>query len=141
MSEDERDEFLGRGGTGVISFSTAPDEPPFLLPVSYGYDGSLGQFYFKLAFPPDSSKADAVDEPVSFASHAQTDDGWRSVVATGTLEEVTDLPTESLAIQGMWAVEIPNVDIFERPRDDVTFRDFRLVPARLTGRKEAQTES
>ncbi len=140
MSEAERDEFLGQGGTGVISFSTGVEEPPFLLPVSYGYDGELEQFYFKLAFPPDSGKETAIDSPVSFASYARTGDGWRSVVAAGTLEEVTDLPNETLAVQGMWAVDIPRVDIFDRPREDVTFRDFRLDPTRMTGRKEVQTE-
>ncbi len=140
MSKDERDEFLGRGGTGVISFGMGADEPPFLLPISYGYDEGLENFYFKLAFPPGSTKAKAVDKPVSFASHSRTEDGWKSVVATGTLEELTDVPNDSIAVQGMWAVDIPKVDIFEQPREDVTFADFRLVPTQMTGRKEVQTE-
>jgi len=140
MSEDERDAFLGHGGAGVISFSTPPGDPPFTLPVSYGYDEGLGNFYFKLTVPPDSPKAEAIDEPVSFTSYARTDEGWRSVVATGTLEAVADMPEDSVAAQGMWAVDIPAVDIFERPREDVPFRDFRLDPARISGRKEAQTE-
>lgn len=140
MSEEERDEFLERGGTGVVSFSTAIEEPPFLLPVSYGYDEGLGNLYFKLAFPDDSAKAELIDRPVSFATHSRTDEGWRSVVATGTLDAVADMPDDSLAAQGLWAVEIPEVDIFDRPRTDVTFRDFRLDPARMTGRKEVRTE-
>lgn len=38
MRDDERDALLTRGGTGALSFSTGSDEPPLLLPVSYGYD-------------------------------------------------------------------------------------------------------
>mgnify|MGYP000259459676 CR=1 FL=1 len=140
MSEDERDAFLGRGGTGVIAFARGSEEPPFQVPVSYGYDGGLGNFYFKLAVPPDSPKAEVVDEPVSFTAHARTDEGYRSVVATGTLEAVAEMPSDSLAAQGMWAVDIPAVDIFERPREEVPFEDFRLAPARIAGRKEVQSE-
>ena len=140
MSREERNEFLGDGGTGVLSFSTPLDEPPWLLPVSYGYDTHTNSFYFSLAFPKDSKKVDVIDNPVTFATHAETADGWRSVVATGLLEEVTDMPYESTAVQGMWAVDIPEIDIFERPREEITFRDFHLVPERVTGRKEVQTE-
>lgn len=140
MSGDERDEFLGRGGTGTISFSTERDEPPFSVPASYGYDGDAGNFYFRLAFPPDSTKDGLVERPVAFATHRQTDAGYRSVVATGHLEEMTDMPYDSAAVQGMWAVRIPAVDIFDQPREEVPFRDFQLVPDTLSGRKEVQSQ-
>jgi len=61
------------------------DESPTSLPVSYGYYADSGDFYFRLSFPPGSSKADLVERPVSFVVHGETDAGWRSVVATGTL--------------------------------------------------------
>ncbi|SFH01528.1 hypothetical protein SAMN04488063_3599 [Halopelagius inordinatus] len=140
MSDDERTEFLGRGGTGVISFAEGVDTAPFTVPVSYGYDTESGWFYFRLSFQPDSTKEDVVDRPVSFVTHRRTDDGWRSVVATGALEDVSEDDHASTAVQGLWAVEIPEVDIFERPRDDVEFREFRLDPDSLSGRKEVQTE-
>ncbi|WP_458209974.1 pyridoxamine 5'-phosphate oxidase family protein [Haladaptatus sp. NG-SE-30] len=136
LSEEERDEVLGRGGTGVISFSTVDDDPPFTIPVSYGYNADTETFYFRLAFPDDSTKLEVVERPVSFVVHHQTDAGWRSVVATGQLEEMTEMPYDSVAIQGMWAVQIPKVDIFDRPRDEITFREFRLVLETLSGRKE-----
>lgn len=141
LSEQERNELLGTGGTGTLSFSTEIEDPPFSLPVSYGYDGDAEHFYFRLAFPPDSSKAEVVANPVTFVTHAQTDDGWRSVVAVGTLDDVTDMDYESAAVQGMWAVDIPEVDVFDRPPEEVPFRQFRLVPERLTGRKEVLSDS
>lgn len=141
MSQDEQDEFLGDGGIGVLSFSTPGTEPPSLLSVSYGYDKHVRCFYFSLAFPGDDGTSTSIDDPVAFATQSKTPEGWRSVVATGTLEEVTDMPYESSTVQGMWTVQIPAVDILEQQREDVTFRDFYLDPDTLTGRKEVQAES
>ncbi|WP_440008233.1 pyridoxamine 5'-phosphate oxidase family protein [Halomicrococcus sp. SG-WS-1] len=141
MSEAERDAFLGNGGTGVISFATETGEPPFTIPVSYGYHEGVGDFYFRLSFPPDSNKEAVVDRPIAFVTFDETDDGWRSIVATGELEEVTDAPYESVAVQGMWAVRIPLVDVFDRPPEELTFRNFRLDPETFTGRKEVDASS
>lgn len=137
MSEEEIDEFLGRGGTGVVAFATEADEPPVAIPVSYGYNADIEAFYFQLSVPRDNRKDELVPRQVSFVVHDETDDGWRSVVATGRLEEISDSPYESTAIQGMWAIEIPIVEIFDRPRTEVTFRYFLLEPETLTGRTEA----
>lgn len=126
LTADERDEFLSNGGTGVLSFSTDRDEPPTSLPVSYGYFAADEAFYFHLSVPPGSAKSELVDEPVSFVTHAETDDGWRSVVATGSLEELANMSYDSVAVQGMWAIDIPTIDIFDRPREEIEFDDFRL---------------
>ncbi len=141
MTADERNEFLGRGGTGVLSFATDPDDPPLSLPVSYGFNPDTSNFYYRLAFPQGSGKEAVLDGPVSFVVHTHTDGGWRSVVAAGSLEEVTDAPYESTAVQEMWAVHIPEIDIFDRPPEDIPFREFRLVPDTLTGRKEVASQS
>lgn len=101
MTEEEVNAFLGSGGTGVLSFSTETDRSPYSLPVSYGYDADAEQFYYRLSFPPDSGKEDLIDRPVSFVTHSRTDDGWRGVIATGTLQEVTDMPYDATAVQGM----------------------------------------
>jgi nitroimidazol reductase NimA-like FMN-containing flavoprotein (pyridoxamine 5'-phosphate oxidase superfamily) len=141
LSADEQNDFLGRGGTGVVSFANGIDEPPFAIPVSYGFDAETRTFYFRFSFPPSSTKVAVVDRPLTFVTQRQTDEGWRSVVATGTLEDVTDVPYESSAVQGLWAVQIPEIDIFDQAYEDVPFREFRLVPERLTGRKEVKTEA
>ncbi len=141
MSEEEMNEFLGRGGTGVISFSTDPDEPPISIPVSYGYSADVKRFYYRLSFPRDSRKEDLVDRPVSFVTHDRTDSRWRSVVANGRLSNISDAPYESAEVQGMWAIRIPLVDVFERPPRETTFRYFSLDPETMTGRKEARGES
>ncbi|WP_255190954.1 pyridoxamine 5'-phosphate oxidase family protein [Natronobeatus ordinarius] len=136
LPKDELDDFLGDGGTGILSFSTPGDEPPITVPVSYGYFADAERFYFRLAITDESEKASVVDRPVSFVTFEETDEGWKSVVATGSLEEVDELPYESAVVQGLWAVQMPRVDIFERPRDEVPFVDFCLDPDNLTGRTE-----
>ncbi|WP_293032025.1 pyridoxamine 5'-phosphate oxidase family protein [Natronococcus sp.] len=141
LSADEMSEFLGQGGIGVISFATGTDEPPVSIPVSYGYNPDEEALYYRLSMPTDGRKTGLVDRSVSFVTHRNTDDGWRSVIASGELEEISDVPFEPGAIHGMWPVEIPLVDIFERPPKEVTFRFFRLEPETMTGRKEVRTDS
>ena len=141
LTDGERDEFLKTGGTGVLSFATEADEPPVSIPVSYGYFADADSIYFRLSMPDDSRKESLVDNPVSFVVHRETEAGWRSVVATGRLEEVDDAPYESAALQGLWAVDIPTVDVFERPPSEIPYETFRLIPDDLTGRKEVGTEA
>jgi hypothetical protein len=141
MDEDERNEFLGAGGTGVVSVSRGADEAPYSLPVSYGYDETDGAFYLRLAFGPDSDKAEVVGgrQPVSLVVYDQRDDGWRSVVVTGRLEEVTEAAIDSDVVQAIRRVHIPLVDVFDRHPRELTFRFFRLSADRISGRKEARS--
>jgi len=46
MSPEKRNEFLGSGGTGVISFDPPDDGPPYTRAISYGSDADTGNFYF-----------------------------------------------------------------------------------------------
>jgi hypothetical protein len=142
MNEEERNEFLGRGGTGVVSFPTGSDAPPHSLPVSYGFDAETDEFYFRLAFGPDAEKGGVVDDgsAVSFVTYSETDGGWRSVVATGRLTEVTDAQIDSNVATAMRRVHIPLVDVFETHPRNVEFRFFHLDPVELTGRKEVPAD-
>lgn len=139
MSDDERDAFLGTGGTGVISFSSAPGDPPHSVPVSYGYDAAAGDFYFRLAYGPDTAKPDPADAPVTFVTHRETDDGWRSVVAHGSLESTEEDAISTDALAGLQRVDIPLVDVFERPLRELSFQFYRLRPDDVHGRTEANT--
>ncbi|WP_137285627.1 pyridoxamine 5'-phosphate oxidase family protein [Halorussus salinisoli] len=141
MSDEELAEFLDRGGTGVISFDTSQGEPPYSLPVSYGYDAETGRFYFRFAFGPDTKKEDVVDEddPVSFVTYGNTDSGWRSVIATGKLEEVTESALDPTVSEAMQRVEIPLVDVYDRHPIELQFRFFRLAPDEVTHKKEARS--
>ncbi len=140
MDDEERDEFLTTGGTGVVSFPAGSDEAPYSLPVSYGYDAAEGHFYFRLAMGSDSDKSEFVGRPISFVTYDQTDEGWWSVVATGELDDVAEAAIDSETAQGMRRVDIPLVEVFERPSREIPFQFFHLVPDELTSRKEVRTE-
>lgn len=141
LSDSERDEFLSRVDTGVLSLSTPADEAPHTIPVSFGYTADAPAFFFRITDLPPKEKGDLDGRPVTFVTYA--DDGaiggYVSVVAKGTLERTTDdeIATETLAeLEG---VTIPFVDIFgERPAD-VSFSFYRLAPELFTGRKETTT--
>jgi hypothetical protein len=142
MSPEERDEFLGTGGTGVISFDTAGDGPPYTRPISYGYDAEMGNFYFRLAIgPEDAGKRDLIDEDreISFVTYDETDGGWRSIIATGRLEEITKSALDPDVAEAMQRVKIPFVDVYDSHPLTLEFRFFRLTPDEVTGQREAET--
>lgn len=141
MDDAERDAFLGNGGTGVISLSTDPNDPPHSVPVSYGYDATEETFYFRLAAGPDSEKGEMAGRAVSFVTYRSGEGRWQSVVARGRLEPTTDEEIANETLQGLDRVHIPLVDVFGRPPRKVRFEFYRLVPDELTGRKESPTES
>lgn len=139
MDADERDAFLGIGGTGVISFRSSDDESPHSVPISYGYDRSETTFYFRLAVGPDSDKGDVTGRHVTFVIYGQQDENWRSVIVKGRLEETTEASVATESLEGLQHVHIPLVDIFGQPVKDVSFEFYRLVPDEMTSRKESST--
>ncbi|ELZ50337.1 hypothetical protein C465_05956 [Halorubrum distributum JCM 9100] len=141
MADDERDEFLGRSGTGVLSLSTARDEPPHSVPVSYGYDPVEEVFYFRLAVGKESGKANPTDRGVTFVTYGEANGRWKSVVASGRLVSTTDDADSTESLAGLERTErIPIVDVFGEPTSEVTFEFYRLDPDRLTGRAERAME-
>lgn len=140
LDEPAQDEFLGTGGTGVLSLSGDPDQPPHSVPVSYGYDQVERVFYFRIAVGPDSEKPSLTDRAVTFVTYRELDDGYRSVVAQGHLEAVDDeaIATETLA--GLDRVDLALFDVFERSIREVDFEFYRLDPQRQTGRVENPTD-
>ncbi len=137
MGDDERDEFLGRSGTGVLSLSTGADDSPHSVPVSYGYDPVEAVFYFRLAVGAGSEKADPTDRGVTFVTYGERDGRWMSVVGSGRLVSTTD---ESISAESLAGLErtgrIPIVDVFGEPTSQVEFELYRLDPDRITGRVE-----
>ncbi|QLD89594.1 pyridoxamine 5'-phosphate oxidase family protein [Natronomonas salina] len=139
MDEEERDAFLGAGGTGVIALSDSEGEPPHAVPVSYGYDMSEDVFYFRLAAGEESSKGNLRDRAVTFVTYGRPDDEWWSVIAKGRLRSTTEESIAIESLEGLQQVQIPLVEIFDRPTSEVTFEFYRLKPEKLTTRKESPT--
>lgn len=142
MDSGERDEFLGDGGVGVLSFESEGSEsgPPHSIPVSYGYDATEETFYFRLAVGGDSEKPPLADRAVTFVTYDDSEEGWKSVVAAGRLERTTDDAIAKASLAGLQRVEIPLFDVFGRSTAEVQFEFHRLDPERLTGRQESSVE-
>lgn len=136
MSDERRDEFLGRGGTGVLALST-DEGPPHAVPVSYGYDETAAVFYFRLAVGADRSKGELPDRSVTFVTYDTEDGDWHSVVAEGRLEDVEREGVETETLEGLHRVDIPLVGAFDHPTREVGFEFYRLVPDALTGRVQS----
>ena len=139
MSDEERDEFLGNSGTGVISLDTTDGNSPHSIPISYGYDASTSTFYFRIATGSNSEKRDLPGRAVTFVTYGQSDGRWQSVVAQGHLESTTEESIATETLEGLAQSHIPMVDIFGQPSRTVAFEFYRLKPDRMTGRKEAST--
>lgn len=139
LAADDRDGFLGTGGTGVIALATGEGEPPHSVPVSYGYDATDETFYFRLAAGPESAKGELEGRAATFVVHGSVDDRWHSVVARGRLEPTDGEDVGPEALAGLDRVHIPYVDVFGEPLAEVTFEFYRLAPADLTARVESVT--
>mgnify|MGYP000017655186 CR=1 FL=1 len=135
MDPEAVEEFLGTGGTGVLSLSDEGDTPPHSIPVSYGFDAAERTFYFRLAVGPDTEKGDVTDRPVTFVTY-RDEDGWESVVARGRLESVEEAAAPNEALAGLGRVDIPLVDAFDSAVRHVDFAFVRLEPEELSGRQE-----
>jgi nitroimidazol reductase NimA-like FMN-containing flavoprotein (pyridoxamine 5'-phosphate oxidase superfamily) len=135
MTVDERDTFLGTGGTGVISLGS-DNEAPLSVPVSYGYDQEDETFYFRLSVGADGSKGELKERPVSFVTYRETENGWQSVVARGHLEDVEKEGIETASLAGLEHVDIPLIPMFDRPIREISFEFYRLLPDKLIGRTE-----
>jgi len=137
LDHEEIDSLLGDGGVGVISF--ADEDEPYSIPVSYGYDADAEGLYVRLGFAPESEKRRFVDDgrTASLVVTDETPTGWQSVIAKGSLSEVTEMALDPKAAKSVHKVRIPFVTIYDREPSELDFELYRLDAERLTGRAEA----
>jgi len=103
LSDSERDAFLDRVSTGVLSLSTPSDEPPHSVPVSFGYNAVQTAFYFRIADLPPKRKGELDGRSVTFVTYDRDEEigGYVSVVAQGTLEPTTGDETATESARGI----------------------------------------
>ena len=105
MSDAEIRAFLRREGAGVLGLPTT--DAPYLLPMSFGYDGDSRLYFVFLLFGTESLKADLSDaaDAASFLVYrADSMHEWRSVQLTGRVDAVDDDEWPSLrdAMDNAW---------------------------------------
>ncbi len=91
MSDEAIGELLTDQGVGVLGL--ADDDLPYLIPMSFGYDGDRSLYFVFLLFGTESRKetlAARNDRGRFLVYAADSMHDWRSVSLTGRIEAVDD---------------------------------------------------
>ncbi len=138
MDEEAIEGFLQNQAVGVLGLPT--DGAPYLVPLSFGYDGE-DHLYFTYVVGTESRKT-ALSEGAEAARvlvfHVDTPFNWSSVLLTGTIDSVPESEWAALgdALAGAWdpdlfraAKAVEDVRVFAFEVDDaVGIRHTGLPP-------------
>lgn len=139
MSDSEIDEFLGRHETGVLSL--ARSDEPYSIPISYGYDADARTFFVRLVSTPDSEKRTFLSSSpkarivVYEESESDPTSTYRSVVVTGTLEEISPSELTVEHIEQYGSAKRPLFEIWGQSKKDLNIQLYTLDPDELSGRR------
>ncbi|MCU4925378.1 pyridoxamine 5'-phosphate oxidase family protein [Halobacteria archaeon AArc-dxtr1] len=135
MSAAEVDEFLGRHETGVLSLARADE--PYAIPISYGYDDGERQVYLRLVSVPDSEKRRFLDaDPdTRLVVYDESDAVYRSVIVTGTLENVSPAALTPEEIVQYGQAKRPLFEIWADGKADLDIELYRIDAAEIAGRR------
>lgn len=133
MDAIEIDAFLETQDTGVLAM--AEDDVSYGVPVSYAYDETGPSVYFRLGYGERSEKRRFVEttESASFVVYDDTDDGWKSVIAHGSIEECSETALEAQEIEAVQRLDIPNFTVHDEPTGELEFTIARLDVATMSG--------
>jgi nitroimidazol reductase NimA-like FMN-containing flavoprotein (pyridoxamine 5'-phosphate oxidase superfamily) len=133
MDGPEIGSFLETQDTGVLSL--ARDDDGYGIPVAFSFDDDESDFYFRLGYGPDSQKRTFVQtaETVTFTVYDYTPEGWKSVVAEGGLETLTQTSLESSIEESVRGLEIPYFQVHAESSADLEHNVVRLNTMKLTG--------
>lgn len=109
MGDGEIEKALTEAGVGVLGLPT--DHAPYLLPMSFGYDGESRLFFTFLQFGLSSRKVELSKQAkgASFLVYtAETMYDWQSVILTGRIETVPDEEWDRLqaSMDNAWHPEL-----------------------------------
>jgi nitroimidazol reductase NimA-like FMN-containing flavoprotein (pyridoxamine 5'-phosphate oxidase superfamily) len=124
MTEQDIEDFLASQGVGVLALPT--DDAPYVLPLSFGYDGDRG-LYFTFVTGDSSRKADLSSggqQATYLVYAAESPFHWRSVVCQGAIHEIPS--TEWAAHAEAMDDNAWRPDIFERASDTERVRVYRF---------------
>lgn len=133
MDAIEIEAFLDSQQTGVLALAAESDA--YAIPVSFVYDSDDGAVYLRLGYTPDSQKRSYVNgtESASLVVYDETDDGWKSVVVEGTLEEASETTLDSSVREAVDELRIPFFSVFDRPSSEMEFRISRIEVSSING--------
>lgn len=134
MTAEETDEFLGRQETGVLTL--ARTDEPYAIPISFGYDSDVRQFYMRLVSTPESEKRRFLGSrpQARLVVYEEDEDVYRSVVAIGNLERIDPSELTTADIQQYGTAKRPLFEIWPQQKGELDIDLYRLDPGSLSGR-------
>jgi nitroimidazol reductase NimA-like FMN-containing flavoprotein (pyridoxamine 5'-phosphate oxidase superfamily) len=139
MSDEQIDDFLESEGLGTLSFG---GDPPYSIPMSYGYDAEKRVVYLHMSAYDDSEKQARLENSDSVSlvvSRYDRPDKWRSVIVDGTLTRLTDEETQDRDVITAYAdSKLASVDVFEHDLSDISFHWYALTPTDISGRRSVR---
>ena len=136
LTDPEIDAFLGRRETGVLSL--ARGDEPYAIPISYGYDADARTFYLRLVSTPESEKRQFLGSSPRarlVVDDEEPDSTYWSVVATGTLTEVSPEELTVERIEQYGAARRPLFEIWGSSKDALDIALYEFEPSTLSGRR------
>lgn len=134
MSRAQTDALLARHETGVLSL--ARDDEPYAIPISYGYDAEAQTFYLRLVSTPESEKREFLSSSpsVRLVVSEETEPEYRSVVAKGTLREVSTDEMTVEHIEQFGDAKRPLFEIWGESKTDLRIQLYELDADDVSGR-------
>ena len=140
MSDEQVDAFLRSEGFGILSFS---GDPPYSIPMSYGYDATDRVLYLHMSSYGGSEKGSRLEDSdaVSLAvARYDRPDKWRSVLVDGTLTKLSDEEARDRDVVTAYAdSKLASVDVFERDLSEISFDWYVLTPSEISGRRSVRS--
>lgn len=136
MTTAEIDEYLDEAGLGILAFA---GDPPYAIPMSFGYDTERRELYLQLGTFAESEKQRRLQESGSVSlvvDHYERPDRWRSVIVDGNLTTLSDAErNERGTVETFAKSKLASVDVFSMDPGEVTFSWYVLEPTSFSGRK------
>jgi len=139
--------FLETQSTGTLALADRNDS--YAIPVAFTFAPEPEDFYFRLGYGVESRKREYIEstDQATFVVAAETESGWKSVVAAGEIEhrnttdnlsEIagTEYSSDEPQSDAKHERNIPFYNVFESP-SELLFTLARLRTTELTGVVEA----
>lgn len=135
LSKEETDTLLSHHETGVLSLARSGD--PYSIPISFGYNATERLFYLRLVSTPESEKRQFLSSSPSarLVVYEESDPIYRSVVATGELEEISRDELTVDHIEQYGEAKRPLFEIWGDSRPELKVQLYQLAPNELSGRR------
>jgi nitroimidazol reductase NimA-like FMN-containing flavoprotein (pyridoxamine 5'-phosphate oxidase superfamily) len=126
-------DFLSDRETGVLSLGRENDS--YAIPVSFAYDPQSQNIYLRLGYGPRSTKRQFVEavNRASFVTYAVDNERWKSVLARGQLETVSESTLDSSVAEALHDLRIPYFRVHGDSTDNMEFEVVRMDISELTG--------